>query len=99
MGIICIKCSCLRGSCTFDWGRARGCPPVQDGLGRGGNRCSVEGDLGRDEDFPECCPCPRAGSGETEFGTTAERGLGRIVAHPFLPPRNVSYDIFWVVRC
>jgi hypothetical protein len=37
--------------------------------------------------------------GETEFGTTTERGLGRIVAHPFLSSGNVSYDIFWIVRC
>ena len=34
------------------------------------------GDLGRDEDFPECCPRPRAGSGEAEFWATTELGLG-----------------------
>jgi hypothetical protein len=52
---------------TFDWARLRVILLSEIGSGDAETVVPWRGDLGRDEDFPECCPRLRAGSGETEF--------------------------------
>jgi hypothetical protein len=39
----------------------------ETGLGEAKTTFLWRGDLGRDEDFLERCPCPRASSSEAEF--------------------------------
>jgi hypothetical protein len=43
-----------------------------------------KGDLGRDENFLEYVPCPRAGSGEVGSCVTADRGLRRVMVYTLL---------------
>jgi hypothetical protein len=54
--------------------------------------------LGRDEDFSERCFCPRTGSSKAVFRAIIGRGLGQIVAYPFLTLENVPYDFLGVKR-